>query len=80
MLKSIYTTNKDLQVGHNQVKVIIASPVDITISTDKNMQICDMQPRVLSGIDLFSKYHGRTEDYVYDLVKEINDLNSMICG
>lgn len=80
MLKIIYTTDKDLQVGHNQGKVIIASSVDITIYTDKNKQICDMQPHVLSGIDLFSKYHGRTEDYVYDLVKEINDLNSMICG
>ena len=54
MLKIIYTTNKDLQVGHNQGKVTIASSVDITIYTDKNKQICDIQPRVFSGIDLFS--------------------------
>ena len=73
--KAIITTNKDAQVGQNQQKAVVNIPFELEITIDKNNQIHDIQPRTFFGIDLFSKYHGRTMDWCSDLVREMRELN-----
>lgn len=68
------TTNKDAQVGQNQRKLVIDLPFDLEVEIDKNDQIHDIQPHVFEGVDLFSKYHGRTAGWCYDLVEEMRYL------
>ena len=72
--KAIITTNKDAQVGQNQHKAVVNLPFELEITIDKNNQIHDIQPRTFFGIDLFSKYHGRTMDWCSDLVEEMRNL------
>lgn len=73
--KAIITTNKDAQVGRNQQKAVVDLPFKLEITIDKNNQIHDIQPRTFFGVDLFSKYHGRTMDWCSDLVGEMRELN-----
>lgn len=73
--KAIITTNKDAQVGRNQQKAVVDLPFKLEITIDKNNQIHDIQPRTFFGVDLFSKYHGRTMDWCSDLVGEMCELN-----
>lgn len=73
--KAIITTNKDAQVGQNQQKAVVDLPFKLEITIDKNNQIHDIQPRTFLGVDLFSKYHGRTMDWCSDLVREMRELN-----
>ena len=72
--KAIITTNKDAQVGQNQQKAVVNLPFELEITIDKNNQIHDIQPRTFFGIDLFSKYHGRTIDWCSDLVEEMRNI------
>lgn len=72
--KAIITTNKDSKVGQNQQKAIVNLPFDLEVEIDKNNQIHDIQPRTFLGVDLFSKYHGRTMDWCLDLVEEMRGL------
>ena len=72
--KAIITTNKDAQVGQNQQKAVVNLPFELEITIDKNNQIHDIQPRTFLGVDLFSKYHGRTMDWCSDLVEEMRGL------
>ena len=79
--KAIITTNVDAQVGQNQRKAVINLPFELEITIDKNNQIHDIQPRTFRGVDLFSKYHGRTMDWCSDLVEEMRNLyNAEING
>ena len=79
--KAIITTNEDTQVGQNQQKLVVSLPFKLEITIDKNNQIHDIQPRTFFGIDLFSKYHGRTMDWCSDLVEEMRNLyNAEING
>ena len=73
--KAIITTNKDAQVGQNQQKTVVNLPFELKITIDKNNQIHDIQPRTFLGVDLFSKYHGRTMDWCSDLVEEMRGLH-----
>ena len=73
--KAIITTNKDAQVGQNQQKAVVNLPFELEITIDKNNQIHNIQPRTFLGVDLFSKYHGRTMDWCSDLVREMRELN-----
>lgn len=73
--KAIITTNKDAQVGQNQQKAVVNLPFELEITIDKNNQIHDIQPRTFLGVDLFSKYHGRTMDQCSDLVEEMRGLH-----
>ena len=73
--KAIITTNKDAQVGQNQQKAVVNLPFELEITIDKNNQIHDIQPRTFLGVDLFSKYHGRTMDWFSDLVEEMRGLH-----
>ena len=73
--KAIITTNKDAQVGQNQQKAVVNLPFELEITIDKNNQIHDIQPRTFLGVDLFSKYHGRTMDWCLDLVEEMYGLH-----
>ena len=73
--KAIITTNKDAQVGQNQQKAVVNLPFELEIAIDKNNQIHDIQPRTFLGVDLFSKYHGRTMDWCSDLVEEMCGLH-----
>ena len=73
--KAIITTNKDAQVGQNQQKAVVDLPFELEITIDKNNQIHNIQPRTFLGVDLFSKYHGRTMDWCSDLVREMRELN-----
>lgn len=73
--KAIITTNTDAQVGQNQQKAVVNLPFKLEITIDKNNQIHDIQPRTFLGVDLFSKYHGRTMDWCSDLVREMRELN-----
>lgn len=73
--KAIITTNKDAQVGQNQQKAVVNLPFELEITIDKNNQIHDIQPRTFLGVDLFSKYHGRTMDWCSDLVEEMRVLH-----
>ena len=73
--KAIITTNNDAQVGQNQQKAVVNLPFKLEITIDKNNQIHDIQPRTFLGVDLFSKYHGRTMDWCSDLVREMRELN-----
>ena len=73
--KAIITTNKDAWVGQNQSKAVVNLPFELEITIDKNNQIHDIQPRTFFGVDLFSKYHGRTMDWCSDLVREMRELN-----
>lgn len=73
--KAIITTNKDAQVGQNQQKAVVNLPFELEITIDKNNQIHDIQPRTFLGVDLFSKYHGRTMDWCLDLVEEMRGLH-----
>lgn len=72
--KAIITTDKEAQVGRNQQKAIVDLPFTLEITIDKNNQIHDIQPRTFFGVDLFSKYHGRTMDWCSDLVREMRIL------
>lgn len=72
--KAIITTNKDAQAGWNQQKAVVNLPFTLEITIDKNNQIHDIQPRTFFGVDLFSKYHGRTMDWCSDLVEEMRGL------
>ena len=72
--KAVITTNVDAQVGQNQRKAVINLPFKLEITIDKNNQIHDIQPRTFFGVDLFSKYHGRTMDWCSDLVEEMRGL------
>ena len=73
--KAIITTNKDAQVGQNQQKAVVNLPFELEITIDKNNQIHDIQPRTFLGVDLFSKYHGRTMNWCLDLVEEMRGLH-----
>ena len=73
--KAIITTNKDAQVGRNQQKAVVDLPFKLEITIYKNNQIHYIQPRTFFGVDLFSKYHGRTMDWCSDLVGEMRELN-----
>lgn len=72
--KAIITTNKEAQVGKNQQKAVVNLPFELEVTIDKNNQIHDIQPRAFRGVDLFSKYHGRTMDWCADLVEEMREL------
>lgn len=72
--KAIITTNKEAQVGKNQQVVVVNLPFELEVTVDKNNQIHDIQPRTFCGVDLFSKYHGRTIDWCADLAEEMVDL------
>lgn len=72
--KAIITTNKDAQVGQNQQKVLVNLPFELEVTIDKNNQIHNIQPRTFHGVDLFSKYHGRTVDWCADLAGEMLEL------
>ena len=72
--KAIITTNKEAQVGKNQQKVLVNLPFELEVTIDKNNQIHDIQPRTFRGVDLFSKYHGRTVDWCADLAEEMLEL------
>lgn len=72
--KAIITTNTEAQVGKNQQKVLVNLPFELEVTIDKNNQIHDIQPRTFSGVDLFSKYHGRTVDWCADLAEEMLEL------
>lgn len=72
--KAVITTDKDAKVGQNQQKLVVNLPFELEVEIDKNNQIHDIQPRVFAGVDLFSKYHGRTMDWCSDLVQEMRDL------
>ena len=72
--KAIITTNKDAQVGQNQQKAVVNLPFELEITIDKNNQIHDIQPRTILGVDLFSKYHGRTMNWTASLVQDMRDL------
>ena len=72
--KAIITTNKDAQVGQNQQKAVVNLPFELEITIDKNNQIHDIQPKTFRGVDLFSKYHGRTIDWCADLAEEMLEL------
>ena len=72
--KAIITTNKEAQVGKNQQVVVVNLPFELEVTVDKNTQIHDIQPRTFCGVDLFSKYHGRTIDWCADLAEEMVDL------
>lgn len=72
--KAIITTNTEAQVGKNQQKVLVNLPFELEVTIDKNNQIHDIQPRTFCGIDLFSKYHGRTIDWCADLAEEMLEL------
>lgn len=74
--KAIITTNEDAQVGQNQRKVFVSLPFDLEVEIDKNNQIHNIQPREVAGVDLFSKYHGRTLDWCSDLVAEVRELHN----
>ena len=73
--KAIITTNKDAWVGQNQSKAVVNLPFELEITIDKNNQIHDIQPRTFRGVDLFSKYHGRTMDWCSNLVEEMRGLH-----
>lgn len=72
--KAIITTNKDAWAGWNQQKAVVNLPFTLEITIDKNNQIHDIQPRTFFGVDLFSKYHGRTLNWCSDLIKEMHEL------
>ena len=72
--KAIILTNKDAQVGQHQQKLVVNLPFELEVTIDKNNQIHDIQPRSFFGVDLFSKYHGRTMDWCSDLVVEMREL------
>lgn len=72
--KAIITTNRDVQAGWNQKRAVVELPFTLEITIDKNNQIHDIQPRTFFGVDLFSKYHGRTLNWCSDLIKEMNEL------
>lgn len=72
--KAIILTNKDAQVGQNQQKLVVSLPFELSIVIDKNNQIHDIQPRTFLGVDLFSKYHGRTMNWCSNLVQEMRNL------
>lgn len=72
--KAIITTNTEAQVGKNQQKVLVNLPFELEATIDKNNQIHDIQPRTFRGVDLFSKYHGRTVDWCADLAEEMLEL------
>lgn len=72
--KAIITTNTDTLVGWHQQKAVVNLPFALEITIDKNNQIHDIQPRTFFGVDLFSKYHGRTMDRCSDLVSEMHEL------
>ena len=73
-VKAIITTNTEAQVGKNQQKAVVNLPFELEVTIDKNNQIHDIQPRTFRGVDLFSKYHGRTMDWCADLVEEMREL------
>lgn len=72
--KAIITTNTEAQVGKNKQKVLVNLPFELEVTIDKNNQIHDIQPRTFRGVDLFSKYHGRTVDWCADLAEEMLEL------
>lgn len=72
--KAVITTNKETKVGQNQQKLVVNLPFELEVEIDKNNQIHDIQPREFAGVDLFSKYHGRTMNWCYELVEEMKDL------
>lgn len=72
--KAIITTDEDVKVGQNQVKLVVDLPFKLKIEINKNNQIYDIQPREFAGVDIFSKYYGRTVDWCADLIQEIEDL------
>lgn len=72
--KAVITTDKDAKIGQNQQKLVVNLPFKLEIEIDKNNQIHNIQPREFAGVDLFSKYHGRTMDWCSDLVQEIQNL------
>lgn len=72
--KAIILTNKDAQVGQHQQKLVINLPFELEVTIDKNNQIHDIQPRSFFGVDLFSKYHGRTTNWCSNLVQEMQNL------
>lgn len=72
--KAIILTNKDAQVGQHQQTLVVNLPFELEITIDKNNQIHDIQPRSFCGVDLFSKYHGRTMNWCSNLVQEMQNL------
>lgn len=72
--KQVLTTDASILVGRYQKKIIIHYPFSLTIEIDKNNQIHDIQPRTFKGVDLFSRYHGRTRGYVDLLIEDMLDL------
>ena len=75
MKRIIITSNSNFKAGRKQEVLFVNLPFEITISGDKNNQICDIQPKVVKDIDLFSKYHGRTiTNYGLNLIEELKDL------
>lgn len=74
--KLIITNDESLRTSSKQNKVIKNFPIrtKVFISIDKNNQIHDIMPRNMYGIDLFSKYHGRTSDWVVCLIDQIKDI------
>lgn len=75
MKKIVITSNVNLKAGRNQEIISVKLPFEITIIGDKNNQICDIQPKVVKDVDLFSKYHGRTiTNWGLNLIEELKDL------
>ena len=72
--KTIITTKPELETSDSVLT--LNEPFDLRVVINKNNQIHDMQPRTYTGVDLFSKYHGREYDYVNNLVFEMVDLHT----
>lgn len=52
-------------------KIFKYDPFECKVFINKNDAIHDVYPRVLSGIDLFSKYHGRPSKFADDFREEV---------
>ena len=71
--KAVFTTNQNEQVSRNQKINYLDLPFELRVQIDKNNQIYDVTPHNLYGIDLLSKYRGRTADWVNDLIYELTN-------
>jgi hypothetical protein len=75
IISSTYVDKK--KWGNTPVVDLEGVKVKIIIRIDKNNQICDVQPRELRGVNLFSKYQGRTASWVNELVAEAEALKPL---
>jgi hypothetical protein len=76
IISSTYVDKK--KWGNTPVVDLEGAKVKIIVRIDKNNQICDIQPREFGGVNLFSKYQGRTASWVNELVAEAEALKPLI--